>query len=71
MCLSYFLEIFTSFTFLQEHQLYINYLNFPLTSLVMFLVLKEYVVVANIKPSFADFTQVHVHKVIVLQYTPK
>lgn len=47
-----------------------NYLNIPLT--ILFLVLKEYSVVRYLKPSFffADFTQVHVQKtVIMLHYS--
>lgn len=43
-------------------------LTFPL----LFLVLKEYTIVAACTPTFADFTQVHVQKVVImLQYTPK
>lgn len=47
-----------------------NYLDIPLTVPILFLVLKEYSVVAYLKPFFADFTQVHVQKtVIMLHYS--
>lgn len=37
-----------------------------LTFQILFLVLKEYTIVATFLPTFADFTQVHVQKTVIM-----